>query len=120
MLGEGLDLRQFFLRVVGAEGEEAGGVDDVLPAGQLRAEAGAELQQAEHPPADVERASVGYMAVRILSRVLLPDPLTPMTPSGLVAGDVEGDVAKRPEVLVGSAWPRVTHSASRPHGRGRS
>jgi hypothetical protein len=45
-------------------------------------EAGADLQQGAHPPVDLGLAAVGSVTRdRILSRVLLPAPLRPITPS---------------------------------------
>ena len=73
---------------------------DVLPAGQLRVEAGADLQQRADPAARSRRDPIvgGVMRARILSIVLLPAPLRPMMPTVSPALDLERDVLQRPEV----------------------
>ena len=47
---------------------------------------------------------------RILSSVVLPAPLRPMMPEDLALGDLEGDVAQRPDLLV---LPSAARAASR-------
>ena len=84
--------------------------EDVLPAGELRVEAGADLQQRPDPAAQrAPRPSVGgVIRERIFSRVLLPAPLWPITPEGLAALHLEVDVAERPELLRLLAAPEAT------------
>jgi hypothetical protein len=89
-LGERLDLRQFLLRVVGAEGEQAGAVDDVLPAGQVGVQARAKLQEAEHAAGDAERALGGvHGAGEDLEQGALAGPVDADDPERLAAGDLE-------------------------------
>ena len=76
--------------------------EDVLAAGQLGVEAGADLEQAaRRGPRISARPSVGVvMRERIFSSVDLPAPLRPMTPSTSPSRDLERDVAERPDLLV--------------------
>ena len=70
--------------------------EDVLAAGDLRVEAGAELDQRRDPAVDRDRAVVGLvMPATSLSSVLLPEPLRPMTPSVRPLGTRERHVAAR-------------------------
>ena len=76
--------------------------EDVLAAGDLRVEAGAELDQRRD--AAVHRHGAARRlgdAGDQLQRVLLPDPLRPMTPQRRPVGDVERHVVQRRERLVG-------------------
>ncbi len=64
--------------------------EDVLAPGQLGMEAGADLQQAADPAADLGAPVVGsVMRERIFSSVLLPAPLRPMMPTTSPRRDLE-------------------------------
>ena len=81
-LGEGDDLVELAADL-GARHAEDGAVEiDVLAPGQLGMKAGADLEQAGDPAAQIAtRPSVGsVMRDRILSSVILPAPLRPMMP----------------------------------------
>ena len=75
--------------------------EDVLAAGELGMEAGADLEQRADPAvAGAPRPSVGgVIRERILSSVLLPAPLWPITPNVSPRFDLEVDVLQRPELL---------------------
>ena len=82
---------------------EDGAVEiDVLAAGELRVEAGADLQQTGDLALDRARGpSVGaVIRERIFRRVDLPEPLRPMTPSTSPSFTSKIDVLERPEVGV--------------------
>ena len=62
-------------------------------------EAGADLEQAPMRPRSVMRPSVGcVMRDRILSSVLLPAPLRPISPTTSPGWISKRDVAQRPEL----------------------
>ena len=74
--------------------------EDVLAAGELGVEAGADLEQRPDPAVQPASPVVGgVIRERILSSVLLPAPLWPMMPSVSPALDLEVDVPERPELL---------------------
>ena len=56
-------------------------------------EAGADLEQAADPAAELDPARVGsVIRLRIFSSVLLPAPLRPMTPTASPCWTSDGDV----------------------------
>ena len=100
-LGEGDDLVELALDLRRGHAKDGAVEIDVLPAGQFRVEAGADLQQAARRGRGCgSRRSVGsVMRLRILSSVLLPAPLRPMMPTTSPRLHLEGDVLQRPELL---------------------
>ena len=62
---------------------------------------------------------VGYIApLRILSSVLLPEPLTPMTPSDSPRRTVSETSRSAQKSSCRTTRPPLSHSTSRPDGRG--
>ena len=82
-LGELDDLVEALLNLALRQAEHDAVDEDVLAAGDLRMEPGAELDERRDPAAAPRRCPlVGFvMPATSLSAVLLPDPLRPMTPN---------------------------------------
>ena len=81
-LGELDDLVELAADLRRAHAEDGAVEEDVLAAGQLGVEAGADLEQRADAAADADPARVGsVMRERILSSVVLPAPFRPMMPS---------------------------------------
>ena len=99
-LGEAHDVVVYAVRVPFRETEERGVEVDVLAAGELGVEAGAQLQQRRHPPAEADRARRGpqdpgdALQQGRLARAVVADQA-----DRRALLDREGDVAERPEVL---------------------
>jgi hypothetical protein len=85
-----------------AHAEDGAAEEDVLTAGQLRMEPGADLDHGGDLPGEGDRALGGcgdppeQLEQRALSGAVPPDDA-----DGFAAADLEGDVAKSPELLVG-------------------
>ena len=106
-LGEGHDLVEALVDVLGRQAQQRRVEVDVLPSRQLGLEAGPELQQCGQAAPHHDLALGGLEDPRhALEQGRLARAVAAQDPDGLALGDLEADVPQRPEVLVGIA-PRV-------------
>ena len=116
-LGERLDLGHVPADRLALEPEDRAVQVDVLAAGELRVEAGAELEQAaDRARRRSTRPAVGFMIpATTLSSVVLPEPLRPIRPTAS-PGSIEKDTsvsASTSRPLIAPA--RDQHLLQRPH-----
>ena len=105
------DLGHLLLDLAARAAEQQGVQVDVLEAGQLVVEAGAELQDRRQVPAHRRNAGGGLQDPRDhLEQRALAGAVAAHDPQRLAAVDAEIDVAQRPELLVGQ---RPTHPVDR-------
>ena len=103
-LGEGDDVVEAAGDEVAGDAVERGVQEDVLAAGEIGAEAGAELEQRRDAPAGGDGAFVRFedagddLEERALAAAVRADQA-----EGLAAGDLQGHVAQGPEGLAGLA-----------------
>ena len=118
-LGEGNDLVEL-ARDLGAAHAEDGAVEiDVLAAGELGMEAGADLQQARHAAADFD-AALGRRgdAGKDLEQRRFAGAVAADDADDLAPLDLEGDVLQRPEPLLRRQRPDGGTQATEGRGTG--